>query len=299
MLAWGREAPASIESPGLVAQTAAAPGGINLSDVVMLAAAPLALAVIAWRRWYRLADAPGPAPLRPGAGLILFFAMFLAGMSGAEIALSLLPGQSAADALGSAPISHQTIVLIGHAMAQAVVVALFFWMTRRPPARGTRPARAALLGAGGLVLVWPLVGGAGFLSGLVAEAVSGEPVEPIAHDTLQLFVESPVGASLVAMAVLVVLVVPVLEEVMYRGILQRTLVGLELGRWTSILVMSVIFAAMHIKVVAWHAVPALFVLSLGFGWIYERTGRLAAPIAMHVLFNAANLGLAWITKPPV
>ena len=35
--------------------------------------------------------------------------------------------------------------------------------------------------------------------------------------------------------------------------------------------------------------PALFVLSLGFGWIYVRTGRLTASIVMHAAFNAFNI----------
>jgi membrane protease YdiL (CAAX protease family) len=45
-------------------------------------------------------------------------------------------------------------------------------------------------------------------------------------------------------------------------------------------------------VAPWHALAALFVLSLGFGWVYEKTGRLEAAVTMHALFNAANVALA-------
>ena len=55
-----------------------------------------------------------------------------------------------------------------------------------------------------------------------------------------------------------------------------------------------VFALMHYDVVPGHALAALFVLSLGFGWIYEKTGRLEAAVTMHVLFNAANVALAGI-----
>ena len=58
------------------------------------------------------------------------------------------------------------------------------------------------------------------------------------------------------------------------------------------IVTSIIFALMHWGAVAWHALPPLFVLSLAFGWIYERTGRLSASIVMHILFNAVNVALA-------
>ena len=54
---------------------------------------------------------------------------------------------------------------------------------------------------------------------------------------------------------------------------------------------------MHAGAARWRALPALFVLSIGFGWIYEKTGRLWASIVMHVLFNAVNVVLAWVSVP--
>jgi membrane protease YdiL (CAAX protease family) len=131
----------------------------------------------------------------------------------------------------------------------------------------------------------------------IARMIQSEPVDIIAHNTLAQLADAPVGPWLVVMSIQVVLVAPVLEEVLYRGILQRTLTSLELGRWTGIIITSIIFVAMHVGAAQWHALPALFVLSLGFGWVYERTGRLAAPIAMHVMFNALNLALALLITP--
>ena len=60
------------------------------------------------------------------------------------------------------------------------------------------------------------------------------------------------------------------------------------------LIVSAFFAVMHIGNSEPHAVAALFVLSLGFGWAYERTGRLTAPIVMHMGFNAGNLAITLI-----
>ncbi len=151
------------------------------------------------------------------------------------------------------------------------------------------------MGAVTLIALWPVMQGVSFVFGALARVIQQEPVDRIAHDTLQQLAESPADVWLVVMALLVTLAAPVLEEVMYRGILQRMIVGLDLSRWTAILITSGVFVAMHTGVAQWHALPALFVLSVGFGWVYERTGRLTAPIVMHVLFNAVNLGLAWWT----
>ena len=64
---------------------------------------------------------------------------------------------------------------------------------------------------------------------------------------------------------------------------------------TAITLTSVAFVLMHMTVASPHALAPLFVLSLGLGWAYERTGRLAAPIVMHMVFNLANLALALVT----
>jgi membrane protease YdiL (CAAX protease family) len=37
------------------------------------------------------------------------------------------------------------------------------------------------------------------------------------------------------------------------------------------------------------SVPLIFVLSLMLGYLYERTGTLWAPIAVHFVFNAVNV----------
>jgi membrane protease YdiL (CAAX protease family) len=40
------------------------------------------------------------------------------------------------------------------------------------------------------------------------------------------------------------------------------------------------------------ALATLVVLSVGWGMLYERTGRLWAPMIAHAAFNAANLWVA-------
>jgi membrane protease YdiL (CAAX protease family) len=158
--------------------------------------------------------------------------------------------------------------------------------------------RAALAGAGALLLVWPVMATTAFAGGLVAERLTGAPPEPIAHETLELLAEGPAGGWLAVLVATVIVAVPVVEEVMYRGILQQMLVEIVRSRWAAIVLASAAFTLMHEDAVAGHALPALFVLSVGFGWIYERTGRLSACIAMHVLFNALNVALTWLSAPP-
>jgi len=74
------------------------------------------------------------------------------------------------------------------------------------------------------------------------------------------------------------------EELFFRGALQPR-VGLVAA--------SLLFGALHVAseraLVAW----SLFAIAMGFlfGWLYEASGTLAAPIAAHTVINAVNLPL--------
>ena len=83
------------------------------------------------------------------------------------------------------------------------------------------------------------------------------------------------------------MLVPVVEELLFRGLMQSMVRRYTRSPWFAILCTSVIFALGHVPY--WHTMPALLVLSVVLGYNYERTGRLAGPIVIHVCFNAINL----------
>jgi membrane protease YdiL (CAAX protease family) len=85
------------------------------------------------------------------------------------------------------------------------------------------------------------------------------------------------------------------EEVFYRGYLQTRLRA-RFGPVASLVGASGLFAARHYTQVllAWPHIPwgsatiwvaATFIVGLGFGWLYERSGSLLPAIVCHYLFN--------------
>jgi hypothetical protein len=62
--------------------------------------------------------------------------------------------------------------------------------------------------------------------------------------------------------------------------------------WLSIVVTSFAFAAVH---PLW-TTPLIFVLSLGLGYVYERTGNLWTSITVHFLFNAIQTAIFLATR---
>jgi membrane protease YdiL (CAAX protease family) len=89
------------------------------------------------------------------------------------------------------------------------------------------------------------------------------------------------------LGVFAVVLAPVAEEFIFRGLLYPFVkqLGSPRSAWFGI---NALFALIHLD--AGTLVP-LFVLALALTWLYERTDNLLAPIAMHSLFNVANLVL--------
>jgi len=106
--------------------------------------------------------------------------------------------------------------------------------------------------------------------------------------------------ALVAFAVLGVVFVPLAEEVLFRGAIQRRL-GRTLGRWPAVVLASFAFLSVHLLNYVGGSVPGLglafgtlFTVSVVIGYVYERADSLSVPVVVHVAYNAVvfSVGLA-------
>lgn len=137
-----------------------------------------------------------------------------------------------------------------------------------------------------LLAVWPLVLGTIIVTTVVAQLVSqwmtGQDFQMPQHEALKEMSEHPDLPLQILLVLLAVVVAPLTEEMIFRGLFQ-TMIRSYLGRpWLAIVVTSVLFAMVHGDPAHW---PALFVLALGLGYAYEKSGSLFRPIFMHALFN--------------
>lgn len=93
------------------------------------------------------------------------------------------------------------------------------------------------------------------------------------------------GGWLVALIIVVVIGAPIVEELMYRGLLQGAAVR-RLNDAVAVVVVAAFFALIHFR---WVEFPGLFVFGLILGVCALRTGRLGMSIAAHLAFNATGL----------
>jgi len=91
------------------------------------------------------------------------------------------------------------------------------------------------------------------------------------------------------LVLVVVIGAPVIEELVYRGLLQRS-ISRTVGLPSGLLLTSLLFALIHPSAVEW---PGLVVVGLAFGIGVVLTGRIGMGIAMHIAFNAAGLAVIY------
>jgi membrane protease YdiL (CAAX protease family) len=262
-------------------------------------------AVVAVRRvaWFRQMPRIGPAwPLRAEASILGFGAAFMSAALGATLLARALPDSGS-------ELARVTLQAAGGHTAQLAVVAVLFSISSARPRRGLTAVghggvhaqprgqlESVALGACFAALLWPMAQAVGGIA-TALQALAGVRIPEVGHRTLEaLSAAGPADPWWWASVACAAVLTPVAEEWIYRGLLQQGLKGTGLGRGASIAVTSALFALAHWGSLADDSrmvgIATLVILSVGWGMLYERSGRIAAPIVAHALFNAANLWIA-------
>ncbi len=97
----------------------------------------------------------------------------------------------------------------------------------------------------------------------------------------------------------IVTLVPLTEELLFRGLLQNWIQGFfKCGRW-SVIPTSLLFAFMHLNQSQGVSnIPlgaAIFILSCFLGLVYEQQRSLWAPIGLHAAFNGLNISMIYFS----
>jgi membrane protease YdiL (CAAX protease family) len=177
------------------------------------------------------------------------------------------------------------------ALGQAVGIGLVLGLlrVRRVPLRAivgsTRPMRRlVLLGLG--------VG----LASVVANALLGAFVVLITgtQDAPEqaLFGDALAGGSRMLLAVVAAgILAPLIEEVLFRGLLYRALRRRQSVALAAVL-SSLAFAVIHAEIVVSQPLALINLTLLAVLWavLYERTGSLIVPIVAHSVFNLMSIG---------
>ena len=154
-----------------------------------------------------------------------------------------------------------------------------------PSFPGRDPGGALRAGLGWGVLAW--IG-----STVVIVAVGwlleqlGQPPQPEAAERAIAMLDPWV------VIVAVVFLAPVAEEIFFRGVVFNAWLR-EGGRKWAYIGSAALFAVIHLSLLS---LLPIFLLGLALAWVYERTGNLLAPIAMHATVNGISVALALMVR---
>ncbi|MCG8407417.1 MAG: CPBP family intramembrane metalloprotease [Phycisphaerales bacterium] len=136
------------------------------------------------------------------------------------------------------------------------------------------------------IAIWPVCYGALYLAIFVHVWLYGDtPPEHTAIETLK-GVETPIWIK-TATIVSAVGLVPILEELFFRGLLLPALSKWLCSEWNAILLSGLIFGLVHIPL--YHHIPALIIFGILLGYVYARTRSLTLVILIHAVFNAKTI----------
>ena len=90
------------------------------------------------------------------------------------------------------------------------------------------------------------------------------------------------GESTLAMVLTTVIMAPLLEEILFRGIILKGMLNMKMNPKKAIVISALVFGLIHGY--PWQATGA-FLLGLVLGWVYYKTQSLLIPILLHAFNN--------------
>jgi membrane protease YdiL (CAAX protease family) len=183
-------------------------------------------------------------------------------------------------------------MMLGHYTLAVPAAILLLALTSKKLSAHVRP-RDLPLGLFALLLAYPLVAGVASLAFHLTRIFSGSPPpDAIAHESLQRIVDDPSDPWVRVIMLTAILCAPIVEEVVYRHLLQSAFLRMTANPLIAVLLSSAVFAAAHTTVVPPPALPTLFTLGIALGVLYIKTARIAPVILAHAGFNALNVAIA-------
>jgi membrane protease YdiL (CAAX protease family) len=179
----------------------------------------------------------------------------------------------------------------------------YFWVVAPKAGRAAwgksgKALRSIAIGALSWLVVYPWVYGVSHLVEFFTwNFYQGPPLEQLAVEHVRAVMAFPVLFWLTALCVMIV--VPIIEEVLFRGLLQTWLIG-RTGMVSGVVLTSLAFSLLHFSstqgVFNISILASLFVLSLFLGFLRVRQNSLYAPIALHATLNIVSLFIILIQE---
>ncbi|MGE4618933.1 MAG: CPBP family intramembrane glutamic endopeptidase [Planctomycetota bacterium] len=232
------------------------------------------------------------------SAVFLFFGLFLLGQI-AVVTFATIGQEDTANEL-SHPAVYLGFSLVNLTVAIFVILTYRLWQKQSTKVSGQTPVnfwlgssqsifKALKLGVLAL-LCW--VPGHLAVAGLWTRGLKEFEYEIHAQESVTLLSDAVNQSNwllIISLCFYAVVMAPITEEILFRGILFRWLQN-HWGFLLAIVISSIAFATIHFSLASWGPLAALGALC---SWLYYRSGQLLASVAVHVTFNAITILLVF------
>ena len=248
--------------------------------------------VIVWLFWFGGFGALRKAPTRRCRRWFVFWPLviltFWIGMMAiVQVVITVVFGSRS-------QLLQEMISYPAHAALEIALIAAMLIIARKSFARGLKGfginsqnlIKDAPWAAINLLGTFPLILFGLWLSLMLGRLIKGTDFSLEVHETLNTLTDAGVGFKILVV-IFAALIVPIFEELLFRGFFQTSLRALSDSPCAAIVLTSAFFAILHPPT----HIPALFMLSCGLGYAYERSSSLLRPILMHIFFNGFSVAM--------
>ena len=182
-------------------------------------------------------------------------------------------------ATGQNPQSSVACNIVMMTLASVVIIALFLmakWAVVSPNWIRTRPWS---------VICWSAVAALGLLIPSMWFQEQMPELPNVAEDLFNGLISSPWGYVVIG------LMAPFAEEIVFRGAILRALLKWNENQWIGISISAALFALVHMNPAQ---VPHAFLIGWLLGWMYYRTGSIIPGMVYHWVNNSAAFAVGHI-----
>lgn len=188
------------------------------------------------------------------------------------------PGEVLRMFTGNAALPHDAMMMIlASAVCSAATLGIFVW--RKWSVVSPAYLRRRQWG----VFFWTATAAVGTLIPSVWLQEQLPPLPDNMKETFSMIMENDLGYFTVC------IFAPVVEELVFRGAILRTLLGVSKQPLYAVLLSALLFSAVHLNPAQ---MPHAFLIGLLLGWIYYRTGSILPGILLHWINNTAAFAVA-------
>lgn len=231
--------------------------------------------------------------ISPWSQLALFMGLFGGGLILANIVVLAIPGFHSNGS--NTPAIAKLAQTLGSIVQFGIPALLFaqITFTGRPLYHlGFRPAvknNLYIVAIALLLTAYPLVGWLGMLNKSIPLPHGAVALEQEIDRQIEMMLQGKSGIDMLVNLLVMAIIPGIVEEMCFRGVLQRILISICKNAWVGIIVASIVFSLLHFELQGF--LPRVF-LGILLGAAYWYSGSLWTTILAHACFNGIQVIVA-------